>query len=204
MTRSIVFLTMLIVFMAPSAYGQIYKWVDEKGKVHYSDIPVSSPKLESKNINPEQNNMGGCDSNCMAKIDDPDCKFTYYTRDGDYGKKLASDAKEECLINKRNKYQSGFAPKSDARERHFQYYSKARKETMEHLSRAREQGERDMERIQKRSEERARQEKLDNITKKQDAILDQQEQLRQRQEKQQYRSYNCQRDGLGGLDCRPR
>lgn len=211
MIKNIVFLGLLLGFATFSAHAQIYKWVDEKGKVHYSDVPVSSPKLEHKRINPEQNNLGGCDSNCMAKIDDPECSFIHYTRDGDYGKKLAYDAKAECLTNKRNRNKPGFVASTEARDRHFQYLSQARKENAEHRARAVEQGQREMERIQRRAEERDRQEKLDNISRRQDEILRQQDQMRQQQDEMQRRqqwegnrSYDCQRSGTNRMDCTPR
>lgn len=45
MTRSLVFL--LISLMSISAFGEIYRWKDANGKLHYSDIPPKEIKADS-------------------------------------------------------------------------------------------------------------------------------------------------------------
>jgi len=39
MKRSLLYLTLLCCFCAPSAQAEIYKWMDDNGQVHYSEQP---------------------------------------------------------------------------------------------------------------------------------------------------------------------
>lgn len=41
---------LLLIVMAPSWGTDIFKWVDENGKVHYGDSPVSEPHRGSKRV----------------------------------------------------------------------------------------------------------------------------------------------------------
>jgi len=47
---------LLLVLVAPLAWAQQYRWVDEKGHVHYSDTPppASAKSAEKKNLKPNQ------------------------------------------------------------------------------------------------------------------------------------------------------
>ena len=40
-------LTMLLLLLSPVSHGQLYKWVDENGKVHYGDSPPENVKLKT-------------------------------------------------------------------------------------------------------------------------------------------------------------
>ena len=40
-------MALLIIFHSPLSFGQIYKWVDEKGKIHFGDQPPSSDTYQS-------------------------------------------------------------------------------------------------------------------------------------------------------------
>jgi clan AA aspartic protease (TIGR02281 family) len=42
--RLIILLIMMLAVFVPSSYGEMYKWVDEKGTVHFSDDPSSIPE----------------------------------------------------------------------------------------------------------------------------------------------------------------
>jgi clan AA aspartic protease (TIGR02281 family) len=42
--RLILFLIIMLTFFVPSSYGEMYKWVDEKGTVHFTDDPSSIPE----------------------------------------------------------------------------------------------------------------------------------------------------------------
>ena len=42
--RLILFLIIMLAFFVPSSYGEMYKWVDEKGTVHFTDDPSSIPE----------------------------------------------------------------------------------------------------------------------------------------------------------------
>ena len=42
--RLIIFFVILSVFFVPASYGEMYKWVDEKGTVHFTDDPSSIPE----------------------------------------------------------------------------------------------------------------------------------------------------------------
>ena len=55
------FVLSLFVFSASAAYcGEIYKWTDENGKVHYGD---TKPKhLEAESVTPEVNTMEGVET----------------------------------------------------------------------------------------------------------------------------------------------
>ena len=43
--------TLLLLFLPLAATAEIYKWVDESGRVHYSDKPAKGAKTETLNIN---------------------------------------------------------------------------------------------------------------------------------------------------------
>jgi clan AA aspartic protease (TIGR02281 family) len=42
--RLILFLIIMLTFFVPSSYGEMYKWVDEKGTVHFTDDPSNIPE----------------------------------------------------------------------------------------------------------------------------------------------------------------
>ena len=44
--------TLLVLIFSTTAYGKLYKWVDEDGKVHYSDkMPPDQIKREHQELN---------------------------------------------------------------------------------------------------------------------------------------------------------
>jgi hypothetical protein len=45
--------TLAILALALPAWGELYKWVDENGKVHYSDRPPPPNAKEQKSIQPK-------------------------------------------------------------------------------------------------------------------------------------------------------
>jgi clan AA aspartic protease (TIGR02281 family) len=42
--RLIILLIIMLAVLVPSSYGEMYKWVDEKGTVHFTDDPSSIPE----------------------------------------------------------------------------------------------------------------------------------------------------------------
>ena len=39
-------LTLALLLLSPSSHGDLYKWVDEKGKIHYGDSPPENVELK--------------------------------------------------------------------------------------------------------------------------------------------------------------
>lgn len=46
------YLTLLLITFCPPSYAEIYKWVDENGKVHFSDTPHEERAVEAVEIEP--------------------------------------------------------------------------------------------------------------------------------------------------------
>ena len=55
------FFIFLISVNAPSTLAQIYRWVDEDGKTHFSDKPVNSAPVEKVEVDTQRNSYGGGD-----------------------------------------------------------------------------------------------------------------------------------------------
>ena len=52
MARYVILLLLVVMVMANAAWGQQYRWVDEKGRVHYTDTPPppSAKDAQKKNL----------------------------------------------------------------------------------------------------------------------------------------------------------
>jgi len=46
------FIALLLIFWGPLAHSEIYKWVDENGKVHFSDTPHEEAEVETVEVEP--------------------------------------------------------------------------------------------------------------------------------------------------------
>jgi hypothetical protein len=106
---------------APS-FGQVYKWKDEKGRVHYGDKPPGG----SAEVRTDHNTVGNYEKD-QQSVSSEDlawfektksatkCKFHYLDSNG---KLLAEAAKKECLENLYLKERNpSYVPKTEAQDR---------------------------------------------------------------------------------------
>ena len=56
-----VIIAAIVITTAPNVGAAIYKWVDDKGKVHYSDQPIDPKRAEKIEITPINTMEGGRD-----------------------------------------------------------------------------------------------------------------------------------------------
>ncbi len=84
-------LSSILLLMASPAHAQLYKWVDEQGKVHYSDQPPSGKAKSESTLNiPTQ--PGAASS--------PDSSKSWQEKELDFQKRKTSAAEAEAKKQK--------------------------------------------------------------------------------------------------------
>ena len=92
-----ILLALLLAMAVPAASAQIYKWVDEKGQVHYGEKPPAGAKPSTVKPPPAQ-------SNAPAKGEDLQSKEIEFRqrrvqREQDEQKQARDKARREALCN---------------------------------------------------------------------------------------------------------
>lgn len=139
------YVTAFIIFIGALGVGhaQVYKYVDEKGRTQYSDVPVGSKSQEVRNLN--ANTVIVCDAECKKRIaydaaersmPANQCAVKYYPA-SNKSKELADQAREECRHNyAMTRADPNFKPSTAAAERNAAHNDAIR----ENLSRVNPQG----------------------------------------------------------------
>jgi hypothetical protein len=143
------FAAIWLMFLMAPAFGQVFKWTDANGRVHYGDAPQTLQGAKIVNTN---RNSVPVDADYLAKekqrLDDAEverlarthtsseCAFNYHTIRDPEGKRKAQAARDECMRDRvRKQYgigrPTGSTAAQDASRQHLVQESARRQQVIQ-------------------------------------------------------------------------